>query len=555
MINQLLNNYSTGYSDKIREGRLYRQVVVDTHDPTNSGRIKVFIPSLFDIHEVTQDQLPYAEPLLHFYKQNPASREIGVEYQNLQGRGIINIPQIGEQVWVLIFNNDISNISYLPLSYGYKGFIKESPQSSIPYQNRIKNNNWQGFLQFQSKNHGYYFYDDNNPTELRGMYKTTEKGCNWGLFDNWKNGQIDVYFMNCGNTHFYSEKDKGLLIDSTVDPTVMTSENQISIVLKDGSNQKGIIVSNKGKDGIKVINEKGGIDIIQNDPNKMIVTTDNGKGIQIIQTKDSILIDSKEKDVNVFQKNEVRLSGKKVDVETDCFTTISQGKITVQMCEDKFVLQCNKNKSKIELCPEQFWIQKGMDLTLDNTNTLYLKNGKIEDTTKGRVHYDQHDYLIEQQLVIKETSKQDILEYQDSKHCEKQQIIGEEQKYLIQEKSFNNIDMWQKNNINVYQTNNINLTQNKNNISFSQKNEVIQKQEKDVKVTSPKILHNLDTSTDDYRQIRNKDVKQIYNQIKTYIEQLNNNIQQVQSAQNQSVSDVNVSNYSNRGSQKTFIGD
>ena len=97
-INDLFNSHTTKLYG------MYRQKVIDTNDPNKSGRIKIKVYGYFD--ELKDEDLPWQEMQTSF---------IGENY------GIINIPQIGSDVWVFFEQGNIYSPVYIQqVSKNYK---------------------------------------------------------------------------------------------------------------------------------------------------------------------------------------------------------------------------------------------------------------------------------------------------------------------------------------------------------------------------------------------------------------------------------------------------
>lgn len=82
---------------------IYRGVVIDNNDPTNLGRCRVRVPSINSENNPTP---PWARPIV--------LSSVGV------GRGSVNIPEVGDVVWVIYENFDKEYPLYIGGTYSIK---------------------------------------------------------------------------------------------------------------------------------------------------------------------------------------------------------------------------------------------------------------------------------------------------------------------------------------------------------------------------------------------------------------------------------------------------
>lgn len=91
---------------------LYRGIVESNTDPENLGRCKVRVPSIHGALTYSVDILPWARPIV----LSPVRK----------GRGTVNIPDVGDIVWVMFEGSDRECPVYLGGTYA-RGELDISP--------------------------------------------------------------------------------------------------------------------------------------------------------------------------------------------------------------------------------------------------------------------------------------------------------------------------------------------------------------------------------------------------------------------------------------------
>jgi len=62
--------------------------------------------------------------MMNYYTTSPLSQEVKVDPTKIHNTGILKVPDIGDNIYVMFLSSDPYSLVYLPFGVSYKGFIK-----------------------------------------------------------------------------------------------------------------------------------------------------------------------------------------------------------------------------------------------------------------------------------------------------------------------------------------------------------------------------------------------------------------------------------------------